>query len=43
METKEIKVLINMSIRYLEMVRNEDFNSIIKDIKGARKYIESRV
>ena len=40
--TDDIQVLITMSIRYLEKNRGIDFNSIIKDIKGARKYLDDK-
>ena len=40
--TKEIQIMISMSIRYLEMNRQVDFKDILKDIKGCRKYLERK-
>lgn len=37
--TREIQILISMAIRYLEEKREVEFKNIIKDIKGARKYL----
>ncbi len=37
MDTKDIRLLVDMSIRYLEMDRNVNFKDIIKDIKTIHK------
>lgn len=42
MTTKEIQVLISMSIQYLEMNRQVDFKDILKDIKGCRKFLKRK-
>lgn len=40
-EDKEIMIFISMSIQYLEKARNIEFKDIIKNIKNARKCLNS--
>lgn len=42
LDTKDIKILISMSIKYLEEDREVNFKDIIKDIKECRKMFENK-
>lgn len=43
METKDIRILVDMCIRYLEMDRNVNFKDIIKDINTIHNFLESHI
>ena len=40
LETQNIQILIDMSVRYLEYNRGLDFKTIIKDIKNTKKALD---
>ena len=42
LETKDIQVLLTMSVRYLEYNRNINFKKIIKDIKESKRVLDNK-
>ena len=42
LETKDIQLLVTMSIRYLEYNRKINFKKIIKDIENTKKLLDVR-